>query len=228
MALVLTPGPSIRAWLSALDEQIARAPGFFDDRAVILDVALLPQDEPDLPGLIGELTSRGVNVVGTEGAHASWTGLGVPSLPVTTRPLRMFAIPEGGEPPPAEPAPPQVAAPTPSPEKAPAGSLLLDRPVRSGQTVEFERGDVTVVGAVASGAEIIAGGSIHVYGTLRGRAIAGTAGTGEARIFCARMEAELVAIGGIYLTADQIPRAYRGRPVQARLDQQAILLALLD
>ena len=218
MALVLTPTPGLVAWLATLDEQIARSPGFFDDRAVILDLSLLPPDEPDLPGLLSALSARSVNVVGTEGAHPSWTGLGVPSLPATTRPLRMFSVPETPEPPvPAVPATP-----------APAASLLLDRPVRSGQTVTFDRGDVTVVGAVASGAEIIASGSIHIYGALRGRAVAGVAGSAEARIFCARMEAELVAIGGVYLTADQVPKSFRGRAVQVRLDQQALTLAPLD
>ena len=223
MALVLTPVADVAFWLATLDEQIARSPGFFDDRAVILDLSLLPPDAPDLPGLLSALSARSVNVVGTEGAHPSWTGLGVPSLPTTTRPLRMFAVPEApekhGEKPEAEP--PRQAEP------ALPGSLLLDRPVRSGQTVAFERGDVTVVGAVASGAEIVAGGSIHVYGALRGRAVAGITGRTDARIFCARMEAELVAIGGIYLTADQVPKAFRGRAVQVLLEQQALSLVPL-
>ena len=223
MALVLTPAPGLRDWLTALDEQMTRSPGFFDGRAVILDLTLLPPDEPEMSGLMGALTVRGVNIVGTEGAHPAWTGLGVPSLPATARPLRMFAVPDATE------SPPQPAQPPPAlpPIVGPA-SLLLDRPVRSGQTVEFERGDVTVVGAVASGAEIIAGGSIHVYGPLRGRALAGGSGGIDARIFCARMEAELIAIGGVYLTADQVPKSFRGRAIQARLEQQAILLLPLD
>ena len=247
MALVLTPAPTVRGWLETLDEQIARSPGFFDDRAVILDLTLLPADEPDLAGLAAALSSRGVSVVGTEGAHPAWTGLGIPSLPAATRPGRAFAVPDApGAPPPDQP--PSHAAQSPPAHSPLAGSglsgsglagsalatslvshsLLLDRPVRSGQTVSFETGDVTVVGAVASGSEITAGGSIHVYGPLRGRAIAGVAGTGEARIFCARMEAELVAIGGIYLTADEVPKAFRGKPVQVRLEQQALVLAKLD
>ena len=83
-------------------------------------------------------------------------------------------------------------------------SLLIDQPVRSGQSIVFEKGDVTIVGSVASGAEVIAGGSIHVYGTLRGRAIAGLAGNTRARIFCRRLEAELLAIDGVYQTADDM------------------------
>src|SRR5581483_7148731 len=91
---------------------------------------------------------------------------------------------------------------SPAAARPPPRSLLIDRPVRSGQTVVCEDGDITVVGAVASGAEVIAGGSIHVYGPLRGRAIAGGHAGKDARIFCRSLEAELVAIGGVYRTAE--------------------------
>ena len=83
--------------------------------------------------------------------------------------------------------------------------------MRSGQTVTYDKGDVIVVGSVSSGAEIFAGGSIHVYGTLRGRAIAGMTGDGRARIFCRRFEAELLAIEGIY----RIARRHGLRPCAA-------------
>jgi septum site-determining protein MinC len=106
--------------------------------------------------------------------------------------------------------------------------LFIDDSVRSGQTVEFPDGDVTVIGSVGSGAEIIAGGSIHVYGTLRGRALAGTAGDGTARIFCRRFEAELLAIDGRYRVAENLDPSLRGRPVQARLDGMAMTLSPLD
>ena len=76
--------------------------------------------------------------------------------------------------------------------------------MRSGQSIVFEQGDVTIVGSVASGAEVIAGGSIHVYGALRGRAIAGLTGNNRARIFCRKLEAELLAIDGVYQTADDM------------------------
>ena len=76
-------------------------------------------------------------------------------------------------------------------------SLFVEKPVRSGQSVVFTDGDVTVIGSVGSGAEVIAGGSIHVYGTLRGRAIAGVTGDECARIFCRRAEAEFLAIDSV-------------------------------
>ena len=107
-------------------------------------------------------------------------------------------------------------------------SLLIDQPVRSGQSIVFEKGDVSIVGSVASGAEVIAGGSIHVYGTLRGRAIAGLTGNNRARIFCRRLEAELLAIDGVYQTADDMDAKLRGKPVQAWLAGEAMMLATFD
>ena len=82
----------------------------------------------------------------------------------------------------------------------------------------YPKGDVTVIGSVASGAEVFAGGSVHVYGTLRGRVVAGFTGNPAARVFCRRLEAELVAIDGVYRTADDMDAALRGRAVQAWLD----------
>jgi septum site-determining protein MinC len=85
-----------------------------------------------------------------------------------------------------------------------------------------------VVGSVASGAEVVAGGSIHVYGTLRGRAIAGSTGNPRARIFCRKSEAELLAIDGWYRTADDLSEGLYGRPIQAWLENDAIMVAALD
>ena len=96
-------------------------------------------------------------------------------------------------------------------------SLLLENPVRSGQSIVFIEGDVTVLGSVGSGAEIVAGGSIHIYGTLRGRAMAGVNGNAAARIYCQKIEAELLAIDGYYQTAEDISAALRNRPAQAWL-----------
>ena len=105
------------------------------------------------------------------------------------------------------------------PEKQQPASLMIENPVRSGQSVVFIEGDVTVLGSVGSGAEIVAGGSIHVYGTLRGRAMAGATGNARARIFCHRVEAELLAIDRYYRTADDIEDSLRRRPAQAWLER---------
>ena len=118
-----------------------------------------------------------------------------------------------------------AAAPLSTPARVPC--LFIDQPVRSGQNIEFD-GNVTVVGSVSSGAEIIASGSIFVYGTLRGRALAGTAGDRTARIFCRSFQAELVAIDGRYRLAENLDPGLRGRPVQARLDGSGMTLTPLD
>jgi septum site-determining protein MinC len=107
-------------------------------------------------------------------------------------------------------------------------SLVIEQSVRSGQSIVFRDGDVTVIGSVGSGAEIIAGGSIHVYGALRGRAFAGTAGDAGARIFCNNLDAELLAINGLYRVADSLDSSLRGRPVQAWLEGKAIAMAPLE
>jgi septum site-determining protein MinC len=94
--------------------------------------------------------------------------------------------------------------------------------VRSGQSVIFPDGDVTIIGSVASGAEVIAGGSVHIYGALRGRAMAGSLGNASARIFCRKLEAELLAIDGIYTTADEMSADLLGQAVQLWLDGDEI------
>ena len=92
----------------------------------------------------------------------------------------------------------------------------------------FPQGDVTVVGWIASGAEVVAGGSIHVYGAIRGRALAGANGTPKARIFCSRAEPELLAIDGVYRTAEDIDASLHGRAIQVWLEGDALQIAAVD
>ncbi|WP_146101526.1 septum site-determining protein MinC, partial [Rhodopila globiformis] len=130
-------------------------------------------------------------------------------------------------------AAPQAAMPGAAPHVEPhahadANTLLIDQPVRSGQSVVFERGDITILGSVASGAEVMAGGSVHVYGTLRGRAIAGLAGNANARIFCSKLQAELLSIDGVYQTADDMPARILGKPVQAWLENDQMKISVLE
>jgi septum site-determining protein MinC len=219
MALVLAPEPPVADWLDALDAQIERSPAFFAGRPVVLDLGALPSEQPDVAGLLQRLHGRGIRIIGTEGAHPSWQGLEAwaPLHANGTRPARPIDVPDE-----------RRAAQTQTASAHEGNSLLIDQPVRSGQSIVFEKGDVTIVGSVASGAEVIAGGSIHVYGALRGRAIAGLTGNNRARIFCRRLEAELLAIDGVYQTADDMSAALRGRPVQAWLAGEAMMLATLD
>lgn len=128
------------------------------------------------------------------------------------------AGPAAGRAPTAEtPAPAvQASAATASAHRPP---LVVRQPVRSGQVIYARRGDLVVLAPVNPGAEVIADGNVHIYATLRGRAIAGAQGFAEARIFCQRMEAEILSIAGAYLLADDIPNERRGQPVQVYLDE---------
>jgi septum site-determining protein MinC len=223
MALVLAPEGPVAEWLEDLDALMARSPGFFAGRAIVLDVAALPQLKGELSHLIAQLHGRGIRIMGIEGAEPSLLGLGLPPPMVGGRNAG-----EVEEPAPAsdrKSVPPATSAGPPA--KPTPASLLLDSPVRSGQSIIFPEGDVTIVGSVSSGAEIIAGGSIHVYGTLRGRAIAGSMGDNRARIYCRKLEAELLAIDGLYQTAEDMDSQFRGRAVQVRLKGDAITMESL-
>jgi septum site-determining protein MinC len=103
----------------------------------------------------------------------------------------------------------------------------VDGNVRSGQTIMHPQGDVTIIGRVASGAEIVAGGSVHIYGALQGRVIAGISGSRSARIFCTEARAELLCIGGAYVTAENNSEM-EGRALEARLDGDELKLRILS
>jgi septum site-determining protein MinC len=102
--------------------------------------------------------------------------------------------------------------------------LLITQPVRSGQVVRAEKNDLIVLGPVNPGAQLVADGNIHVYGPLRGQAIAGAMGCAQARIFCQKLDAELVAINGIYLIHEDIPPGFLGGPAQVYLQDERCLI----
>jgi septum site-determining protein MinC len=99
---------------------------------------------------------------------------------------------------------------------------VITEPVRSGQRIFADTGDLVIVGAVSSGAEVIARGNVHIYGALRGRALAGANGDTKARIFCHSLEAELIAIAGVYRTCDDIEQSAAKQRVQIHLDGDAL------
>ena len=103
-------------------------------------------------------------------------------------------------------------------------TLVIDQPVRSGQQI-YSRGDLIVLAPVSTGAELLAEGHIHVYNTLRGRALAGVRGDQSARIFCQKLDAELVSIAGIYRVAEDLPEQHRKQAVHITLDGDAMRFA---
>jgi septum site-determining protein MinC len=214
MAFVLAPAMPIANWLAELDKWSRNSPDFFAGRPIILDLSAAPLGADGLAALIATLGERGIRIMGIEGARAEDVG---PALP----PLIKGGRPAGGE-------PAADAAAGGMPVRAEPSSLLVESPVRSGQSVTFPYGDIIVLGAVSSGAEVVAGGSIHVYGALRGRAMAGSMGNARARIFCSRNEAELISIDGYYRTAEEMDGDLRGRPTQCWLEDRVLLVAALD
>lgn len=216
MAFVFTPQPPIVDWLADLDASLERSKGFFVGRPVALDLSAVRLSPAAIAHLIANLQDRNIRVMGIEGIELAEADAALPPVLKSGRGSQGIEL--------AEPA----AAPAPSKAPPKTASLLIEDPVRSGQSIVFIEGDVTVLGSVGSGAEIVAGGSIHVYGTLRGRAMAGATGNSRARIFCHRIEAELLAIDAYYKTADEIGGELRAGPAQAWLDGHTLRISAMN
>ncbi len=223
-----------------MHERVARAPKLFGRAAVILDFGGLSRmpDAATAQSLLDGLRSAGVLPValayGSTETDLLSQQLGLPLL------AKFRAQYERAE---AEPAAARAPAPAPAAEPArparavaaPADAANAPQPgrmqttnVRSGQQLYAENCDLTVMATVGAGAEVIADGSIHIYGTLRGRALAGAQGNTTARIFCRDFHAELVAIAGHYKVLDDVPDNLRGKAVQVWLENDQIKIAALD
>jgi septum site-determining protein MinC len=236
LAVVLSPDLPLDQWLERLDDLAARSAGFFLDRPVVLDVSELSIKKAELKQLIDDLAARKVRIMGIEGARPSQLTPEMPPAMKGGKPASDVEVtaqePETEAEAEAEADVAAVVSPAPQRHEAPQvraipQSLTIDEPVRSGQSIIFPEGDITIVGSVASGAEVIAGGSIHIYGTLRGRAMAGSIGNSNARIFCRRLEAELIAIDGIYKMAEDMDSSLRGHAVQLSLEGETIMADVL-
>jgi septum site-determining protein MinC len=218
LAFMFVPEPPIADWLAELDATLARSPEYFVGRPVVLDLSAVKLSSAAIVHLVASLQERNIRIMGLEGVDSAQVGPDLPPLLKGGRSASSIELLQT-----APPANPETAQSKPQ-----TTSLLLDSPVRSGQSVVFMEGDVTVLGSVGSGAEIVAGGSIHIYGTLRGRAMAGVSGNGRARIFCHKIEAELLAIDGYYRTAEDIDASLRSRPVQAWLEGSTMMITALN
>ena len=193
-----------------LAERVADAPGFFDNDPVLIDLAAALRSHSTLPVAV-----RGGSAAQMEAARA----------------VGLTAAPDA---PPARAETPAPAAPEVQVREvevvrevpvAGPGTVVVDKPLRSGQQVYARGADLVVMAVVSFGAEVIADGNIHVYAPLRGRAIAGARGNTEARIFSTCMEPQLVSIAGIYRTTDtELPAEVRGKPAQVRLEGEKLLI----
>jgi septum site-determining protein MinC len=217
LAFVLEPTEPVADWLAALDAWLIRSPTFFASKPVILEMAGIEISLKEYRGLLSNLVLRHVRVMGVENASQALVGPHLPPVVTGGRNVNAPAMPEESAHAESEPE---------RPEKA--DSLIFDGNVRSGQSIMHPDGDVTIVGRVASGAEIVAGGSVHVYGALQGRVIAGISGSPSARIFCKEARAELLCIGGFYVTAETMNPEVEGRTVEARLVGDELRLRILE
>lgn len=217
MAAVLVPEPPLVDWVADIEQRIKGAGAFLAGSPVVLDLSAVKLSQSAIAHLVAELDHRGVRVMGLENTDPATAGAGLPPLVRASRGAATTI--DAVDTPKAQPKAEPRTKPT---------TLLLDEPVRSGQSIFFPDGDVTVLGSVGSGAELVAGGSIHVYGALRGRAMAGSNGNTRARIFCSRIEAELLAIDGYYMTAESMDKGLRDRPVQAWLEGNELKITALD
>ncbi len=215
----------IPALANEMRQRVARAPKLFARAPVIIDFGGLPRlpDAAEATRLIDALRETGVLPVGLAWGSSENDALAVKlGLPLLAKFRADYERSESAHTPP----PPQQPAAAPSTTSEPG--LMHTSAVRSGQQLYAEQRDLTVVGTVGAGAEVISDGSIHVYGSLRGRALAGARGMENARIFCQAFHAELVAIAGHYKVADDVPRQLHGRPVQIWLEAGELKLQLIE
>ena len=222
---------------------------FFDDDLAVLDLSQIITwpEHVEWPLIIQLLTSHGLKVLGITRANSSLTesaaAAGLPSLALSAgRSAKSAAAPK--KPVVADPAldkipaslrkttPPITESAATEPAKAEPdeamldspGSLVIDRPLRSGQQVYARGGDLVILAAVNPGAEVIADGNSHVHAPLPGRALAGARGNAQARILTTVFAAELVSIAGIYRTfEDGVPAKLANQPVQVRLAQEPVV-----
>lgn len=212
-----------------LAKKVAQAPSFFRNAPIVLNLEHLPDpDRIDISKLLNLVREKGFIPVGiTNCTEDQQKQVEIMALAVlTTRKsgkLQEYKTDKKQE----EILPEEnTAQPKPAAHTSPAATVITE-PIRSGQRIVVEHGDLIVLTSVGSGAEVTAAGNIHVYGALRGRAFAGNNGDSQARIFCQQLEAELVAVAGVYLVNEKFPDSLRAQPVHIRLQTERIRITPL-
>jgi septum site-determining protein MinC len=191
-----------------LVDKIAHSPDFFRQAPIVLDVAPIAQTPPiDLAAFAEQLREQKLVPVGIQNGSPEWNEAAAKA--------GLAVLGAGGSAPTGGRSPQSATTPTPTaaaitPSRRGAG-LVITEPVRSGQQIFCNDGDLVVLAAVGNGAEVAATGHVHVYGTLRGRAFAGVDGDDRAMIFCEQLHAELLSIGGVYLVNEELDRDAVGR-----------------
>lgn len=211
-----------------LAEHAAKLPSLFRQMPVVLNFDQLPSEcpLPPLADLLAICRENELNPIGLRGNHRYDEEV--------CRHLGLAWLGHGGHVREEEPAKAESDATGSAQPQAPAAesqhsaTRILTTPVRSGQQVYVRGGDLIVLSSVSAGAEVMADGNIHVYGTLRGRAMAGVSGDEQARVFCQSLAAELISIAGYFKTSEDLPDEFVNRPVQAFLSGTRLDLAALN
>lgn len=238
--------------LQALEQRMLDAGAFFDNEPIVLDASLI-DEEIDWPVLIDAVRAHALHPVGAvanaaneHSAQAAGLALvdlaNTPARPAST-PAPEHAIPAvvpvtqaapaadeaaSEETAPPEPSQPETGyAPAGLPEPAPA-AMVVNRPLRSGQRIYARNTDLIIIGVVSQGAEVIADGNIHVYGPLRGKAMAGAGGDTQARIFTTQLDPELLAIAGVYRVVEApLDAGVRNQPCVIQLTDETLKISPL-
>ncbi len=206
-----------------LEQRFGDMPGFFEGDATLIDLQAIPTETAataiDFAALQAILRRHQLQPLAVRGGSEALMAQAVSAGLVAAPDAVVVRSPAPGAAPAAAPAAAEVPVAVPEPVLPPPGALVIDRPLRSGQQVYARGRDLVVMAMVNPGAEVIADGHIHVYAPLRGKAIAGARGMGDARIFALAMAPELISIAGIYRTSEvELPATIHNRPAQVRLD----------
>ena len=232
----------LQAVLAALDQRMEEAAGFFEDEPVVIDASRLtaPLDWTQLVDALRRHNLPAIGIMAPEdlaesARQAGLTLLSLPAAPTrspaaeptetaTTKSEAPASAQAPASPPPAaEVVMETVAEQRPAPPQA-VPTLVIEKPLRSGQRVYARHADLIVLGVVSHGAEVIADGNIHVYGPLRGKAMAGTRGDTKARIYTTQFQAELVAIAGVYRPMTTALPEIQDKPALIRLEGEKLLV----
>jgi septum site-determining protein MinC len=198
-----------------LKEKVDAAPEFFKNSPLIFDVQELNKLDRliDLPALVDIIRQSNLLPVGMRGGNAKQNKEALKLL------IPVYSAHSSNAPADTQ----KQKDITPEITESISTTTLITRPVRSGQRI-YSSGDLVVLAPVSAGAEIMAEGNIHVYGTLRGRALAGVQGYTEARIFCSDLQAELISIAGNYKISDDMRDVVSKKPVQVYLQDHTLII----
>jgi len=211
----------INAITLQLREKIKQAPEFFKNSPILIDLQAVHEQELNLPLLVDAIRNAEILPIGIRGGtpdqKQTAKDLLLPNMSIQSRTASINL--------PTSTKATKLATQPPSEKDEPTviESTIIDQPIRSGQRI-YVKGDLTITAQVSPGAEIMAEGNIHVYGTLRGRVLAGVQGNEKARIFCSDLQAELVSIAGNYRINEDFEESVLNTPVQISLNKQALII----